>query len=249
MLIIIEMNMHVNFSQCSFSPQICAGGLSFVSIVLSHWPSLSFKKGKTFFKQDTGAISSKGLAPFAIAVKLIKYLGAMASYDFDLLGSFWAHFDLFGLFQTLFLLKSISAKRHFVSLRRQINFCLKGPKGCTKAENGPKWSKKCHINHLGFFWTTCGHWQVCHVWPFLVPNGPLWMPCAHHWRMAMAETASTQLRICLREGVKKNRLFLGKSPKLLVGGGSRVLNLWKCENTRFLRNFCGRYFRYVSPKP
>ena len=36
---------------------------------------------------------------------------------------------------------------------------------------------------------------------------------------------------------KKNRLFLGKSPKLWVGGGSRVLNLWKSENTRFLRNF------------
>ena len=46
------------------------------------------------------------------------------------------------------------------------------------------------------------------------------------------------------------------------GWGSRVLNLWKCENTRFLRNFCSRYlsifvdvcryfhyFRFVSPKP
>ena len=32
------------------------------------------------------------------------------------------------------------------------------------------------------------------------------------------------------------------------GWGSRVLNLWKSETTRFLRNFCGRYFRYVSPK-
>ena len=32
------------------------------------------------------------------------------------------------------------------------------------------------------------------------------------------------------------------------GWGSRVLNLWKCENTRFLRNFCGRYFRYVTGK-
>ena len=32
------------------------------------------------------------------------------------------------------------------------------------------------------------------------------------------------------------------------GWGSRVLNLWKCENTCFLRSFCCRYFRYVSSK-
>ena len=39
------------------------------------------------------------------------------------------------------------------------------------------------------------------------------------------------ITLWLREGVKKNRLFLGKSP--MGGWGSRFLNLWKCENTRF----------------
>ena len=44
--------------------------------------------------------------------------------------------------------------------------------------NGPKWSKTCYIDHLGPFWTTLGHWQACHVRPFLVPNGPfLDAPC------------------------------------------------------------------------
>ena len=32
------------------------------------------------------------------------------------------------------------------------------------------------------------------------------------------------------------------------GWGSRVLNLWKCENTRYVTGK-SRYFRYVSPKP
>ena len=50
----------------------------------------------------------------------------------------------------------------------------------------------------------------------------------------------------LREGIQKKSIFLGKRPKLYMGGwGSRVLNLWKCENTRFLRNF---WLGVKSPK-
>ena len=33
----------------------------------------------------------------------------------------------------------------------------------------------------------------------------------------------------IREGVKKNRFFLGKSPKLWVGGGQESLT---CENVK-----------------
>ena len=36
---------------------------------------------------------------------------------------------------------------------------------------------------------------------------------------------SAHMQPLIREGIKKNRFFLGKSPKLWVGGGSRVLNL------------------------
>ena len=62
----------------------------------------------------------------------------MAGYDFDHVRSYWAHFDLFGLFQAklMFLLKSISAKKYFVSLRQKINFCLKRIK---RVQKGQKW--------------------------------------------------------------------------------------------------------------
>ena len=49
---------------------------------------------------------------------------------FDHLGPFWARVDPFGPFQTKndFLLKNTSAKRYFVLLEQQIDFCLKWSK-------------------------------------------------------------------------------------------------------------------------
>ena len=44
---------------------------------------------------------------------------------------------------------------------------------------------------------TLGHCQVCHVGPYLVPQGPFWTARAHDRRMAMVETASN--RICQKE--------------------------------------------------
>ena len=97
------------------------------------------------------------------------------------LGHFWAHLDPFGPFQTKldFLLQTTLAKKHFVFLRRKIDFCLKRSKMVQMGPNGPKWSKTCYIDHLGPFWTTSGHWQACHVRPFLVPNLPFFMPPSH----------------------------------------------------------------------
>ena len=42
-------------------------------------------------------------------------------------------------------------------------------------KRGPKWSKTLRLTILvafGPFWTTLERWQACHVWPFLVQNGP-----------------------------------------------------------------------------
>ena len=66
----------------------------------------------------------------------------------------------------------ILSKHVFVFLRRKIDFCLKRPKMVQMGPNGQKWSKICYIDRLGPFGTTSGHWQACHVRPFLVPNGP-----------------------------------------------------------------------------
>ena len=47
-----------------------------------------------------------------------------------------------------------------------------------------------------------GEWKWWNMigrgFPFLVPKGTFWTPRAHDWRMAMAETTSDQLPICLR---------------------------------------------------
>ena len=48
----------------------------------------------------------------------------------------------------------------------------KGPDG---PKMGLKWSKTFRLTILvpfGPFWTTLECWQTCHVWPFLVQNGP-----------------------------------------------------------------------------
>ena len=54
-------------------------------------------------------------------------------------------------------------------------FVWNGPKVSRWAQNGPKWSKTLWLIILvpfGPFWTTLERWQACHVWPFLVQNGP-----------------------------------------------------------------------------
>ena len=57
------------------------------------------------------------------------------------------------------------------------NAVWNGPKGSRWAQMGPKWSKRRRLTILGPFepfWTTLERWQACHVWPFLVQNGPYW---------------------------------------------------------------------------
>ena len=63
---------------------------------------------------------------------------------------------------------SVWGKKSFLSKMAQ-----KGPDG---PKMGPKWSKTLRLTILvpfGPFWTTLECWQACHVWPFLVQNGPL----------------------------------------------------------------------------
>ena len=65
------------------------------------------------------------------------------------------------------LLCPFGAKKSFLSKMVQ-----KGPEG---PKMGPKWSKTLRLTILvpfGPFWTTLECWQACHVWPFLVQNGP-----------------------------------------------------------------------------
>ena len=65
------------------------------------------------------------------------------------------------------LLCPFGAKKSFLSEMVQ-----KGPDG---PKMGPKWSKTLRLTILvpfGPFWTTLECWQACHVWPFLVQNGP-----------------------------------------------------------------------------
>ena len=50
-----------------------------------------------------------------------------------------------------------------------INSCLKW------SQKGPKCSRRLRLTILvpfGLLWNTLERWQACHVWPFLVQNGP-----------------------------------------------------------------------------
>ena len=54
-------------------------------------------------------------------------------------------------------------------------FVWNGLKGSKWAQKGPKWSKTLRLAilvPLGPFWATLTSWQGCHIWPFLVQNGP-----------------------------------------------------------------------------
>ena len=95
---------------------------------------------------------------------------------FGHLGHFWAHLDPFGPFQTKldFLLQTTLAKKHFVFLRRKIDFCLKRSQMVQMGPNGPKWSKTCYIDHLGPFGT---------IWDPFGPHRDIGMPAmlGHFW--------------------------------------------------------------------
>ena len=69
------------------------------------------------------------------------------------------------------------APKHF----GQEALCVLGAKNLLLSEkvqigaSGSKWSQ------MGPFWTTSGHWQACHVWSFLVPNGPFFTHLCTSW--------------------------------------------------------------------
>ena len=77
----------------------------------------------------------------------------MAGYDFDHMRSYWAHFDLFGLFQAklMFLLKSISAKKHFFSLRQNHFLSEKVQKGAKRPKMSPNDQKHVILTIRGSF--------------------------------------------------------------------------------------------------
>ena len=86
-------------------------------------------------------------------------------------GPFWTISNKNWYFAPKHLCKTLfcpfGAKKSFLSEMVQ-----KGPDG---PKRGPKWSKRLRLTILvpfGPLWTTLERWQACHVWPFLVQNGP-----------------------------------------------------------------------------
>ena len=61
--------------------------------------------------------------------------------QYNMFLTIWAHLDPFGPFHTKFdfLLQTTLAKKHFVFLRRNIDFCLKRSKMVQMGPNGSKW--------------------------------------------------------------------------------------------------------------
>ena len=122
-----------------------------------------------------------GLSTFQSGPKGTKVVNSSV---FDHFLPFWALLDSFRLFQTkiAFLLLSTSAKPE-INIKNLLypfgakksflsKMVQKGPDG---PKMGPKWSKTFRLTILvpfGPFWTTLECWQACHVWPFLVQNGP-----------------------------------------------------------------------------
>ena len=93
-------------------------------------------------------------------------------------GTIWTHLHHFGPFKTkinflpqkhkgLVGQSSLEQKNQVLSEMVQ-----KGPNEPKNVPNGQKHVILTIWDHLGPFWTTSGHWQACHVRPFLVPNGP-----------------------------------------------------------------------------
>ena len=87
-------------------------------------------------------------------------------------GPIWTLLNHFRL-NLIFCSKSLWPKSSLSFWGKKLSFVWNDPKESKWVQNGPKWSKTCYIDHLGLFWTLFGHWQDCHVWPFLVPKGPL----------------------------------------------------------------------------
>ena len=96
---------------------------------------------------------------------------------FDHLGPFWAYLDPFGPFQTkMNLLPQMNKVGFSWGASEQKNHFLfemvkKGPDGSKGVQNGQKHLCWC-LDLFGPFWITLEHWQACHIWPFLVQNGP-----------------------------------------------------------------------------
>ena len=93
----------------------------------------------------------------------------------------WAHLDRFGPFQTKMNFLPQMGVAEVLRSKKSI-FVWNGPKWSRWAQKGPKWSKTLRLTILdpfGPFWTTLERWQACHVWPFLVQNGPFLTPPSH----------------------------------------------------------------------
>ena len=78
----------------------------------------------------------------------------------------------------------------------------KGPDG---PKMGPKWSKTFRLTILvpfGPFWTTLECWQACHVWPFLVQNGPF-LGHPQSWTVRYGSGASFLLIFSARDDLVK----------------------------------------------
>ena len=109
----------------------------------------------------------------------------------DDLGPFWALLDPFGPFQTkINLLPQMNKVRFSWGASEQIiNFCLKQTKMVPmgpKLQRGSNWSKTLRLTVLVLFepfWITLERWQACHVWPFLVQNGPFFAIPPQSWTL------------------------------------------------------------------
>ena len=92
-------------------------------------------------------------------------------FGWDYFGPIWTLLDLFR--QTWFFAskteKCFLAK---VIWSKKLSFVWKDPKESKWAQNGPKWSKICYIDHFGSFWTLVDHFGTSATLPCLVIFDP-----------------------------------------------------------------------------
>ena len=65
-----------------------------------------------------------------------------------------------------------------------------------------------YIDHLGPFWATSGHWQACHVRPFLVQMGHFWTPGTLYRCLEMAKKGTSSIVLCMRKVLVRSVLVL-----------------------------------------
>ena len=117
-----------------------------------------------------------------IGLKWSKWYQMMNITCFSSFGTILGPFGLFVI---------ISDKTWFFASKTQSAFWPKwfGAKNQVLSEMIPKGSNRSkmalndqkHVilviwDNFGPSQTTLGHWQACHVWPFLAPKGPFWAP-------------------------------------------------------------------------